>query len=96
MLILGVVLLTIAPKVVGFVLKVIGIALVVVGSLIYFFPDLLVPALVQGSVWLYIVAGLPIISGLGILFVGRGMAKLAVRIAGILLIISALASIGVI
>ncbi len=96
MLILGIVLLTIAPKIVGFVLKVIGIALVVVGGLIYFFPFQLAPSLAHGSIWLYLVAGLPVISGLAILVVGSGMAKLAVRIAGILLIISAMAGLGVI
>jgi hypothetical protein len=37
-----------------------------------------------------------VIAGIGLIVVGAGMAKLAVRIAGILLVISALAGLGVI
>lgn len=93
MLLLGAGLIFIAPKIVGFLLKITGIALVLVGLGIYKFPAL-VPNVT--GLGLKLAAAAPIVGGLLLLFIGVGMAKLAVRIAGILLIISALVSLGVI
>ncbi|MFQ5887926.1 MAG: hypothetical protein ACE5HY_04435 [Candidatus Hydrothermarchaeales archaeon] len=95
LLVAGAILIFVAPKVVGTILKIIGVALILVGVVIYKFPA----AFVSGglsSTWALIIAGLPAIAGLGILTVGKGMAKMAVRIAGLLLIIAALASMGII
>ncbi|MFQ6136854.1 MAG: hypothetical protein ACE5PM_06710 [Candidatus Hydrothermarchaeales archaeon] len=94
MLVAGAALFFIAPKVVGTILKIIGIALILVGAFIYKFPESIVAGIPSPS-WVLIVAGLPVIAGIGVLAVGKGMAKMAVRVAGILLIIAALVSLGV-
>ncbi len=95
LLVAGAILIFIAPKLVGTVLKILGLALILVGAVIYKFPT----AFVSGglsSTWTMIVEGLPAIAGVGILTVGKGMAKMAVRVSGLLLIIAALASMGII
>ncbi len=91
LLIAGAVLIFIAPKVVGTLLKILGLAMILVGVYIYYFPLINV-----GPTWTLIAAGFMAIAGVGILTVGKGMAKMAVRLAGLLLIISSLASMGVI
>ena len=95
LLIAGAALIFIAPKIVGTVLKIIGLALILVGVVIYTSPQTVI-GLSSSSPWLLLVAGLPAVAGVGILTVGKGMAKMAVRLAGLLLIISSLASMGVI
>ncbi len=92
----GALLIFIAPKLVGTILKITGIALILVGAVIYRFPDLVNMGISTNSTWFLVVAGLPAIAGLVMLTVGKGMAKMAVRIAGLLLIIASLASLGVI
>ncbi len=96
MLVLGALLFVVAPKIVGFALKILGMALVIIGIIAYKFP----PGMVRGppseDILSLIIIGLPIIGGVFLLTVGQGMAKLAVRIAGLFLIVSALVSMGII
>ncbi len=95
MLVLGILLFAVAPKIIGFALKILGVALVVVGLVAYKFP----PGMVRGppseDIISLLIIGLPIVGGVFVLTVGQGMAKLAVRIAGVLLIVSALMSMGI-
>ncbi|MFQ5976328.1 MAG: hypothetical protein ACE5J5_08450, partial [Candidatus Hydrothermarchaeales archaeon] len=63
LLVVGAILIFVAPKIVGTVLKITGIALILVGAVIYKFP--LSMGLSPTSTWAMIVAGLPIIAGLG-------------------------------
>jgi membrane protein YqaA with SNARE-associated domain len=78
------------------IMRVIGIALILAGASIYMFPERLITYVDPTSIWILLIAGVPVIAGIGLIVVGAGMAKLAVRIAGILLVISALAGLGVI
>lgn len=91
LLVLGVFLILVAPKIVGFVIKILGLALLVVGGALYFFP-----AVNPHSTISLIIAALPAVAGLFLITVGEGMAKMAVRIAGVLMLLSALVSLGVI
>ena len=93
LLVAGALLIFIAPKLVGTILKITGIALILVGAVIFKFPQSFMN---MGPTLTLLVAGLPVIAGLVMLTVGKGMAKMAVRIAGLLLIIASLASLGVI
>jgi len=90
MAVAGLVLFFVAPKLVGVAIKVVGIALIGLGAAIYL--GFLLPSL--AAPWLMIVAGLPVVAGFGLIFVAQGMAKLAVRIAGILLVVAGLSGMG--
>lgn len=96
MLVLGAFLILVAPKIVGFVLKIVGLAFLAVGGALYFFPERLITSVDPNSTVAMIIAALPAVAGLFLLTVGGGMAKMAVRIAGVLMIISALTSLGII
>ncbi|MEE8168800.1 MAG: hypothetical protein V3T58_08030 [Candidatus Hydrothermarchaeales archaeon] len=93
MIVLGLALLLVAPKIVGLVMRILGIALILVGIALYRFPDLVA---FSKPPWTLLIAAFPAVAGVFLLVVGQGMAKLAVRIAGILLLLSALASLGII
>lgn len=89
MVLVGLVLLIVAPRLVGFVVKVVGLALLAAGTVTYFykpiavgFPDF-APAL-------------PILAGLALIFVGKGIAQTMVRIAGLAVIAWGLLGLGVI
>ena len=90
MVVAGLALFFLAPKLVGLVIKIIGVALIALGAAIYM--GVLMPSLV--APWITIAATLPIAAGLGLIFVAQGMAKLAVRIAGVLLVIAGLSGMG--
>lgn len=93
-LFLGLALFFIAPKIVGLVMRIIGGALILLGIVMYKFPALVhVP---ESSLMFKVVTILPVVAGLVLTFVGAGAAKLAVRVAGALLVISALVNMGVI
>ena len=93
MLILGALLFFIAPKIVGMILRILGIALIIVGGVLYQFPEYnWAAAEWYGSA----VAILPLVAGIALIAVGEGMAKMAVRIAGVLLVLSGLVGLGLI
>ncbi len=94
MLILGLVLFLIAPKIVGLVVKILGIALLFIGAAIYFFSGESLMGVSASSPWATLIAALPFVAGVFLIVVGQGMAKMAVRVAGILLIVSALTGLG--
>ncbi|NOZ76543.1 MAG: hypothetical protein GXO65_02465 [Euryarchaeota archaeon] len=94
-LLAGALLFFVAPKVVGMVLRIIGIALILVGVAMYKFPEQLITGVGPHSTWALLIAALPAIAGVALIAVGEGMAKMAVRIAGLLLILSGLAGLGV-
>lgn len=96
MLVLGIFLIAVAPKIVGLVIKILGLALLAVGGALYLFPEKLISTVDPRSTIALIIAILPSVAGFFLLTVGQGMAKLAVRIAGVLIILSALASLGII
>lgn len=95
LIVLGAILFFVAPKIVGLIIKIVGVALLVVGAFLYLFPQQLQIA-PQNSFWVLVIAALPVIAGLLLLVVGQGLAKLAVRVAGLLLMISGLVGLGVI
>ena len=90
MVVAGLALLFLAPKLVGFAVKVVGIALIALGAAIYLG---ILPLSIEAQ-FVTIVAALPIIAGLGLIFVAQSMVKMAVRIAGMLLIIAGLSGMG--
>jgi len=96
MLLIGVVLVLVAPKIVGYVSKIIGLALLAVGGALYYFPEKLITAVDPSSKIAVVIAALPVVAGLFVLTVGQSTAKMAVRIAGALLAISALTSMGIV
>ena len=96
MLILGAVLFFIAPKIVGMILRILGIALILVGGVMYQWPERFVAAVDPTSIWATIIAVIPLVAGIALIAVGEGMAKMAVRIAGALLVLSGLAGLGLI
>jgi hypothetical protein len=96
MLVAGALLFFVAPKIVGMILRIIGIALILVGVAMYKFPEYLITAVAPHSVWAILIAALPAVSGVALIAVGEGMAKMAVRIAGLLLILAALAGLGLV
>ncbi|MEE9594712.1 MAG: hypothetical protein V3V92_04865 [Candidatus Hydrothermarchaeales archaeon] len=96
MLVVGVVLIAIAPKIVGMVTKILGFALIAVGGALYLFPERLITAVDPNSTMALIIAALPAVAGLFVITVGQGMAKMAVRVAGAMMLISALTSMGII
>jgi hypothetical protein len=95
MLVAGALLFFVAPKIVGMILRIIGIALILVGAAMYRFPEQLITAVDPHSTWAILIAALPAVAGVALIAVGEGMAKMAVRIAGLLLILAALAGLGV-
>jgi hypothetical protein len=96
MLALGVGLIIVAPKIVGLIMKILGLSLLAIGVALYLFPERLITAVDPDSIIALIIAALPAVSGLFLLTVGKSMAKLAVRITGVLMVISALSSLGII
>lgn len=79
MVVVGLVLLIIAPRLVGFAVKVIGLALLAAGVATYFFEPL-------GAAFPEFAPALPVIAGLALIFVGKGIAQTVVRIAGLAVI----------
>lgn len=93
MLLVGLGLFFVAPKVVGKILRIIGLALIAVGGVMYQFPEF---NWASGEWYGKIIAVTPLIMGIALIAVGEGMAKMAVRIAGVLLVLSGLAGLGLI
>lgn len=79
MIVVGLVLLIVAPRLVGFVVKVIGLALLAAGAAAYFYEPL-------GAAFPQFAPALPVIAGLALIFVGKGIAQTVVRIAGLAVI----------
>jgi hypothetical protein len=79
MIIVGLVLLIIAPRVVGFVIKMIGIALLLAGGIAYLYKPL-------AAAFPSYAPALPVLAGLALIFVGKGIAQTALRIAGLAVI----------
>ncbi len=95
MFVIGAALILVAPKIVGVVMKILGLTFLAVGGALYFIPEKLLTADLNPAL-ATIVAVLPAVAGIFLLTVGQGMAKLAVRVAGALIVVSSLASMGVI
>lgn len=79
MIVVGLVLLIVAPRLVGFVVKVIGLGLLAAGVAAYFYGPL-------GAAFPEFAPALPIIAGLALIFVGKGIAQTVARIAGLAVI----------
>lgn len=79
MIIVGLVLLLVAPRVVGFLVKVVGMALLLAGGIAYFYAP-------GGAAFPSYAPALPILAGLALIFVGKGIAQTALRIAGLAVI----------
>lgn len=89
LIILGLFLFLVAPKVVGFLIKVIGIFLLLAGGAAYFIKPLAAPFPEFAPI-------LPIIAGLALIFVGKGIAQTVLRLAGLAVIVWGLMGLGVI
>mgnify|MGYP001403813476 CR=1 FL=1 len=79
LIVLGLVFLIVVPRLVGFVLKVIGLALFIGGIATYVYEPL-------RQSFPQFTPIIPIIAGLAIIFIGKGLAKTIVRIMGLALI----------
>jgi|TARA_B100001964_G_C14260798_1_gene615363 hypothetical protein len=89
LIILGLVFLIVVPRLVGFVLKIIGLALLIGGIGTYLYEPLRVSFPQFSPI-------IPILAGLAIIFIGKGLAKTIVRIMGLALIAWGLLNIGLI
>lgn len=89
LIIIGLFLFLVAPRVVGFLIKVVGIFLLLAGGVAYFVKPLPAPFPDFAPI-------LPIIAGLALIFVGKGIAKTALRLAGLAVIVWGLLGLGVI
>ncbi|MDP6612986.1 MAG: hypothetical protein QF673_03085 [Candidatus Hydrothermarchaeota archaeon] len=89
LIVVGLVLLIVAPRLVGFVVKVIGLALLAVGVAAYFYEPL-------GMAFPQFAPALPVIAGLALIFVGKGIAQTVVRIAGLAVIVWGFLGLGLI
>lgn len=85
-IIVGIVLIFVASRIVGFVVKAVGLIFIIFAGYEYYiikthaFPDI----------------ALPVIIGLALISVGKNIAETAVRIAGLLLIIWGIVGLGII
>ncbi|WP_456474749.1 hypothetical protein [Candidatus Pyrohabitans sp.] len=73
----GLVLILIAPRVVGMILKIIGAGFILIGGVKYYLGGFVVNP----------EAVFPVVIGLVIIFVGKSMAEAALRIAGLIAIV---------
>jgi hypothetical protein len=89
LVIIGLFLFLIAPRVVGFFIKIVGIFLLLAGGAAYLFKP--VAASFPGFAPI-----IPIIAGLSLIFVGKGIAQMVLRFAGLAVIVWGLLGLGVI
>ncbi len=78
--ILGLVLFFIAPRVVGFTIKALGFGLLAFGAAVFF----LNPLGLGSSQALTIV---PVVAGLALIFIGKGLAEIIIKIAGAVMVV---------
>ncbi len=82
----GLVLILIAPRVVGMILNIIGAGFILIGAVKYYLSGFAVS----------LEAIFPVVIGLVIIFVGKSMAEAALRIAGLIAIIWGIWDLGLI
>jgi hypothetical protein len=89
LVVMGLFLFLVAPRIVGFLIKVVGLLLLLAGVAAYFIKPLMAPFPDFAPI-------LPIIAGLAIIFVGKGIAQMVIRLAGLAVILWGLLGMGVI
>jgi hypothetical protein len=85
-IIIGLVLIFVASKIVGFIVKLVGIGFVGYGGVQYLITQEVV---LKETIF-------PVIVGLVLIFVGKGMAETAIRIIGLLVILWGILGFGII
>lgn len=84
-IIVGLILIFVASRIVGFVVKAVGLGFLLLGGYEYYF--------VKAG---YVDVFLPVILGLILIFVGKNVAETAVRVAGLLVVVWGVLGLGVI
>jgi|Deesub1362A_J573_1020465.scaffolds.fasta_scaffold01010_12 hypothetical protein len=83
---IGLVLILIAPRVVGMILNIIGVGFILIGGVKYYLSGFAIN----------LEAIFPVVIGLVIIFVGKSMAEAALRIAGLIAILWGIWDLGLI